>query len=243
MSGPVRIWLHEGHDQEPGVEAWAPDVFGFATWAPSQAELDEKLPTKLVEHATWATEHGIPTELDGSWDIAGHMTGNEILFGPDREASTPGEIDLTIALLDATRATLLAELEEAPEEALDWDPPYRRFARWADWRSVRANLAHIANAETQYYLANIGHNPRLARARPSDDWRQFLPRHRDEATAFLRELRSSSDLCRLSARRLGPEIEEWSVRKALRRMVRHELQHWKSIRRILGEFRSRHQPG
>ena len=31
----LRVWLHEGHDAEPGCEAWALDVLGFASWARS----------------------------------------------------------------------------------------------------------------------------------------------------------------------------------------------------------------
>jgi hypothetical protein len=36
MAAPS-VWLHEGHDREPGCEAWAPDVLGFATGAQTRA--------------------------------------------------------------------------------------------------------------------------------------------------------------------------------------------------------------
>lgn len=55
----MRIWLHEGHDGEPGVEAWAPDFLGFATWAESHAALHAKLPAKLREYRRWRERHGI----------------------------------------------------------------------------------------------------------------------------------------------------------------------------------------
>lgn len=149
------------------------------------------------------------------------------------------DIDLAIRLLDRSRADLVAELEAAPAGVLDWDPPYRDFAPWADWRTIRANLAHIANSETHYYTRNIGHTPAHPPTDPHGDWRVFLPRSRRETVAFLEGLASSDDLCRLRTVDCGFGDEAWSVRKALRRLVSHELLHTKSIRRIVGDYRAR----
>jgi hypothetical protein len=153
-----RIWLHEGHDGDPGVVALGLDHLGFSTWAESRAEILAKLPAKFSEYLAWRRKHGLPAiEGDSDIEVAGHLTGNEILFPPDLEAATGEEVDLTISLLGASRADLLSDVEAAPEGALDRYPPYRRFAPWADWRTVRAILAHVANGETHYYTRNIGH--------------------------------------------------------------------------------------
>jgi hypothetical protein len=111
--------------------------------------------------------------------------------GHDGEPATPQEIDLAIELLAASRRDLLATLDGATDALLDWNPPYRRFASWADWRTIRATLAHVANGETHYYTRSIGFGE-----------------------------------------------EHWSVRKALRRMVSHEILHGKSIRRIAAAHRA-----
>ena len=45
----LRVWLHEGHDGEPGCEAWALDVLGFATWARTREEVDPGRPGCFFE--------------------------------------------------------------------------------------------------------------------------------------------------------------------------------------------------
>jgi len=235
----LRVWLHEGHDGEPGVIALGFEHLGFATWGDTRASLLESLPEKFARYAEWRRAHGLPVagEVSGI-EIAGDGAGNEIVFPPDLEPATREEVELAIALLEASRVDLMTDLESAPEGALDWDPPYRRFAPWADWRTVRAVLAHIANAETHYYTRNVGHVPQGAPVSADADWRAFLPESRRESITFLEVLARSSDLRRLQTADYGYGAEQWSVRKALRRMVSHELCHWKSVRRILGEFRA-----
>ena len=236
----LRIWLHEGHDGDPGVIALAPDQLGFSTWAAAVPELLAALPAKFAAYAAWRARHGLAVSGENAEvEVVGFRAGNEILFPSDLSAATPEEIDLTIALLRASRADLLADLEAAPEAALDWDPPYAYFAPWADWRTVRAILAHVANGETHYYTRNIGHQPGGPPADPRGDWRSYLPRTRAEAIGFLEGLRKSPDLCRTRALDLGFGEEWWSVRKALRRLVSHELCHGKSVRRIFREHRCR----
>jgi hypothetical protein len=234
----LRVW-HEGHDGEPGCEAWALDVLGFATWAGTREEVLAKLPGKLAEHARWRERHGLPAPhpADGI-EVVARVTGGEILFEPDREPATPQEIDLAIELLAASRRDLLATLDGATDALLDWNPLYRRFASWADWRTIRAILAHVANGETHYYTRSIGFECASAPVQPRDDWRVALPRSRAEAVAFLRSVAGSRHLARVATLDLGFGEEHWSARKALRRMVSHELLHAKSLRRIVAEYRA-----
>jgi hypothetical protein len=239
----LRVWLHEGHDGDPGVVALGLDYLGLSTWAESEVEVVSKIPARFEEYCAWRSRHGVPVSRSHSRvEIVGHLVGNEILFPPDLEAARADDIDLAIRLLACSRADLIAELREAPEAVLDWDPPYRRFAPWADWRTIRANLAHIANAETHYYARNIGHQPSGPPADPKGDWEDFLPRSRTQTLGFLEELKLSPDLRRVRTVDHGFGEESWSVRKALRRLVSHELLHSKSIARIIRHYRARH-PG
>jgi hypothetical protein len=234
----LRVWLHEGHDGEPGVEAWVPELLGFSTWAPSEREVLARLPAKLEEHLAWRRRHGAETPAAGAaraaggLEVAGRVHGGEVLLPPDGEPASPAEVDLAIRLLACSRRDLLAELEGATDALLDWDPPYRRFAPWADWRTIRATLAHVANSETHYYLRNIGYETAAPAATPTADWRGMLAASRREALGHLRALRAATDLVRLRTLDHGYGPEAWSARKALRRIVRHELMHCKSIRRI-----------
>jgi hypothetical protein len=147
----LRVWLQEGHDGEPGVEALGLDFIDFSTWARSETEAIDKLPSKFKEYSEWRSHHGLPVTIESlDVDIVGRFVGNEILLPPDLEPAQVEDIDLTMRLLACSRADLVAQLEAAPEGVLDWDPAYERFAPWADWRTIRANLAHIANGETHY---------------------------------------------------------------------------------------------
>jgi len=230
----VRVWLHEVTGDESGWNAWCLDVHGFATWAGTEADVVDRVPKKLAEHQAWLARHELPTPgVGGDVEIVERVRGNEILFSPDYAPCEPQDVDLTLHLLSATREDLVRLVEGLPERALDWDPPYRAFAEWATWRSVRAILAHVANCETHYYLRALGYQPKMSPASPGQDWRRFLGAHRDETIAFLSILRKSPD--RACVRTEGGE--SWSVRKVLRRLVWHELLHWKSIGRIGRDFR------
>jgi hypothetical protein len=236
----LRIWLHEGNDGEPGITALGLDHLGFSTWAEDVTTVLDRVPARFEVYRDWRARHGVAVEGGTeSVEVVDHLVGHEVLFGPDGEAASPEEIDLAIRLLGCSRADLVRDVEAAPVEALDWDPPYRRFAPWADWRTIRAVLAHIANGETHYYTRNIGHEPSGAPADPAGDWRAFLKQSRDEAVAFLVALRGSPDLCRVRVVDCGYGEESWSVRKSLRRMVAHERMHHSSILRILREFDDR----
>lgn len=229
----MRVWLHEAVGNETGWNAWNLDLLGFATWAPTGREVLERVPAKADEHLKWLDRHGITRpKCPPGLKIVEQISGDEVLFEADRAPVTDGQIDRTIRLLRASRGELVRTLESLPGGALDWDPPYRAFASWATWRSIRAVCAHIANTETHYYLPSIGYPPRIPPAPADGDWRRFLPRHRQETTARLEDLRASSDRTRL---RIEQE-EQWSAAKVLRRLVRHELLHWKSICRIAGQY-------
>lgn len=224
----TRIWLHEAVGNESGFTAWCLDLPGFATWAPTEREVIARVPAKLDEHRAWLARHGLPVPAAGhAVEVVERMRGDEVLFARDAEPCSIGELDRTVRLLAASREDLLATVRALPAAALDWDPPYRDFAGWASWRTVRAILAHVANTETGYYLPAIGYERRLAPAPPGGDWEDFLPAHRKETLRFLDGLRATADRARVSR-----GVEAWSVRKVLRRLVRHELLHWKSIRRI-----------
>jgi hypothetical protein len=235
-----RVWLHEARGNESGCNAWVLDSPGLATHASSEQAVLARLPGKAQEYSLWLRSHSIAQPPHhASYRILERVTGDEILFSLDREPATDQEIDTTLRLLGCSRYDLVTALRHLPETAFDWDPPYEDFASWASWRTIRQIIAHIANTENHYYLPTIGHRPSAPPALPEDDWQVYLPAHRLEVVRFLRELRLTDDRVRL----MDISDDQWSVRKVLRRLVRHELLHWKSIKRIAHEFRLRSDPG
>lgn len=139
-------------------------------------------------------------------------------------------------LLEYTRCDLLHTLEPISDDVMDWDPPYRHFASYAWWRTIRQILQHIAVTEVGYYLPSVGWRVGFdPESLKGVDWRQQLGESRAETQRFLAELKSSSDQVRVKE---GND-EVWSVRKVLRRLVWHERLHWKSIQRILRDYGQR----
>lgn len=231
---PIRVYLSHLPSPDGGCVGWLLDYLGCATWAPSERELLDKIPLKASEHAAWLRSHGETCALpDAGVKVCDRVDGDEILYAPDALPATPNEIERTIRLLGYARADLLALLTEVPKGTLDWNPPYKRFASWASWRTIREILCHVARTETDYYLRWLGYNGPRAEAGNRDP-HSLLAAARETTLRFLEQLKLSDDLTRLREER----GEQWSVRKALRRLVWHELLHTKSIRRILRDYRA-----
>lgn len=153
-----------GSDAEPGVQAWSLDHLGFATWGPTKKEVLDRVPRKLDAHLQWMADHQLPSQEvhDQKVELVEEVAGHEPLLGHDHKPATIGEIDLAMALLRASNHDLVELLNNVPDAFLSWEPPYRRFADWADWRTVAGTLAHMANAESHYYLAMIGYEAQRA---------------------------------------------------------------------------------
>lgn len=240
----MKVWLVSGTEVEPGVQAWSLNHLGFATWGSTKRDVLDRVPRKLDDHLQWLTEHRLPRPEvhDQRVEVVEEVFGHEPMFGHDRQPATVGEIDLAMRLLRVTQHDLVELLNSVPDAFLSWEPTYRRFASWADWRTVAGTLAHMANAESHYYLAMVGYEPRRPTVTSDDHWRDYLPALRSDTIEYLEDLRSSTDRARVqtglrrSRRAPGGEIEEWSVRKALRRMVRHDLLHTRSFQRIRREW-------
>ncbi len=229
---PLAIYLKQGEPHDPGWQAWCLDLLGFATWAPNEAEVMAKLPAKLAEHANWLRRHDEPLPaLRTDITVAERAHGDELLFGPDHQPARGEEIDLTLRLIGHSRRDLLGSVSRLPDQLLDWDPPYQHFPNWADWRTIRQVIRHIALCEVGYYLRWIGFDPITAR-QPPPDWRDLLEASRADTLRCLDSLKTAADRARLVEAR----GEAWSVRKVLRRLVWHELLHIKNIRRIIGKY-------
>ena len=136
---------------------------------------------------------------------------------------------------------MLNTLEHVTDDVMDWNPPYERFAPWAKWRAIRQILVPIGAVETCYYLTPLGFSSPSPPKPVGEDWRPFLERTRREALAFLGDLSRSDDLRRVTTMKSpGGVVTYWSVKKSLRRMVWHELLHWKSICRIIRAYDAVH---
>jgi hypothetical protein len=151
--------------------------------------------------------------------------GNTVAtFGPDLQPVSREEVTETLDLLAESRRRLLL-LRPVIEGAAD---PERlmAFRSLPHRMTVAEQLRHIANAE-RWYLSRLKPDlPRLAACRSVWD---RLERVREMALAFFRGL-TAADLALVTR----VEDETWTVRKALRRFVYHEIFHRDTVRRDLG---------
>ena len=235
-----RVYLHRAFDEagEAGFHAWIPSYLGFATWGETENEVLEKVPDKLLEYIRFRERFGLPYRVGSEVsevEVAQQVSGNEILFDWDYQPVSPSLIDETIDLLHATRTDLLKLVGELSDNALDWNPPYRRFPSWANWRTIREILVHIANVETHYYLRNIGIRPTVSPADREVSWQHNLLKHRNATLEALQRLRAEQDLSRIH---FFDVHGGWSVGKVLRRLIWHERLHSKSIGRIIGVYQA-----
>lgn len=242
----MRIRLHRWEGDELGWNAWSFDHLGFATWAATRSEVLDRAPQKLEEYCQWLAHHrGMAPGGDASSrnsigvvdriEVVEEIAGNEVAFEEDLLPASDDEISRCSELLGYLRRDLLNTVEPLPAEVMDWDPPYRHFASYVWWRTIRQILKHIALTEVGYYLPSIGWRGHLdLKALQAMDWQEQLRQSREEAQRFLEELRTSSD--RIGLRNEG---ETWTVRKVLRRLVWHERLHLKSIRRIVADYERR----
>ncbi|HHW11309.1 MAG TPA: DinB family protein [Firmicutes bacterium] len=234
----MRIWRHHLEGDEFGHMAWSLDHLGFATWAPTRDEVLARVPMKFVEYQQWLGRHGLPPskeERANSLEIVEEIFGDEVAFQEDMLPAAAAEITYCKRLLELTRSDLLSVVAELDDKVMDWDPPYKNFASFASWRTIRQILAHIACTEIGYYLPKIGWQPNL---KPKDlresSWHEQLQLSRKETHRFLDELLAAEDKTRINKSAIP--VEAWSVRKVLRRLVWHELLHWKNIRRIVRDY-------
>ncbi|BAS26762.1 DinB family protein [Limnochorda pilosa] len=235
----MRVWLHRWEGDEQGWSAWSLDHLGFATWAPSRTEVLKRVPVKYGEYRLWLEQCGAGTSVEeaGAVEVVEEIIGDEVAFQDDLAPATAEEVSRCIHLLQCTRRGLLEAVAPLSDDVLDWDPPYRRFAPFAWWKSVRQVVEHVALTEVGYYLPSVGWRPAFhPQALREMAWQDQLRVSRQETLRFLEELSSSSDRARVR------ETDEvWSVRKVLRRLVWHERLHWKSIRRIVREYDRSHR--
>lgn len=230
----MRAWLHQHEGAESGWNAWSLEYLGFSTWAPSREGVLQKTPGKLGEYLQWLAGHRPVSDQAYSSDvliIIEEVRGDEPLFRDDLSAATPEEISYCIELLQYTRRNLLDAVETLPNNVLDWIPSGHDRPDRIWWRTIRLILKHIALTELGYYLPWVI-RPMITPEYLTDvGWCRQLRLSRKETIRCLEELKSSEDRTRLIR-----GSEEWSLRKVLRRLVWHELVHWKSIKRIIKEY-------
>ncbi len=201
------------------------------------------LAAAVRDYHVWLADHGEAVVMPDETSIqiteviegtGPHHPGNRsALFRADSTAMTLVEMESSyLPRAEYMRADLLALVTELSDSALDWQPAEEAM-------SIRRILRHIGNSE-EWYVSRI-----VAPASLPPQWENdadmplfdFLAMERETAFARLRSL-SSEELTRVTTPThfTSNPGEQWTARKALRRLLEHEREHLAHIREVLSAY-------
>ncbi|MEX1255731.1 MAG: DinB family protein [Dehalococcoidia bacterium] len=224
------------------VEGVAFDLPGCAVSAPDEATLREMLPVAIAEHVAWLADHGEPLDPHGALDVDIVETitraettaaDGEFCFDDDLRPVADDEIDRAVRHMAYARADLLALVEPLPDAVLDWRPPRSAMAKIDPWNpdvlTIREIVAEIGNSDGYYRTGLQDGEPSSADPEP-----EGLEARRQCVIERLRSL-PAGERGRLfhPVRPWRDSPEDWTARKAVRRIIGHERFHTKEIEQRL----------
>lgn len=218
------------------LHAWVLDLPGCIAGARSEGELAPTLDLAIAEHCGWLRRHGEDIAIDTAWRIAERVdgcaydgVGGEFCFRAEQGAMSRDELDRGIARMGYARAGLGAAIGGLPGAVLDWAPPRSAFGAFDAWapevRTIRDVARHVLELEA-YYRGGLADGPAagiFGAVGGMDDERRIT-------VDALRALDDDARARVYRPVRPGRSVaEEWTVRKALRRMISHERAHTAEI--------------
>ncbi len=210
-----------------GFTAWVNELPGCFARAATREQVEAKLPTAIRDFLCWRKRHGDAVEPEG---VAFRIVSSEvtsanavdgdttILLEADRTPLTERDWHRTERWLEDSREELLAFLRGVQDAPLDWTPE-------GSPRSLKQNVFHLAMVEIMYavWTFDLQSAPGLT---------EFLAWTRCVASDRIRSLAEQSDDRVTAAEWAGAsEPEEWTARKAARRLLWHERLHLRSLER------------
>jgi hypothetical protein len=194
-----------------------------------EAETLGLLPERVERHRAWRESHGLPRVGDDEspfvvrqsvvgprpWTI----NGAGALFSLDRRLLTDPELDQHLRLLACARADLLRAARAIPRGAFDEPAPGQR-------RTVRETLLHLTQTEV-WLMSRLGR--RIDVVEP-DPVRRLVDVRSRTLEHLARYDRADRDLIFIPTDQQSDDPEEmWSLRKFLRRLIEHELEHLEEL--------------
>jgi predicted RNase H-like HicB family nuclease len=211
----------------------------FANGATREEAL-ERLQQAVVDYQAWLRRHDDYTpEVRGPFAFEVkevfqiRFEGDEEInsfFTPDAQTASEEDIEWALALMKWQREDLLERVGGLNDAALDWVPS----DALPDARSIRSILDHLAQAEVWYMGRLDEAPPSIIVANLPGPTLDRLQRVRQAAivriTSYPKELRGKIYTHR---------GEQWTLRKALRRVVWHERDHLNEIDELLQAYQSK----
>jgi hypothetical protein len=217
------------------AHAWALDLPGCVAGAPDLDALRGPLDVALAEHVAWLRHHGMDAESDGAWRITEEVdgmalaaTGGEWCFDADKQPLDERELRSMLDAAGFTRDDLRAAVDGLPDALLDWDPPVKvvHADPWApEARTIRGLVRHVLQLEI-YYRGSLRDGPAPGIFEAVGDPHS---EHRTTRTLFEEMTPEARSRVYRPVHPSRKEPEDWTARKALRRLISHERAHTAEI--------------
>ncbi len=211
------------------------NLMGCSALASSKDRVLTKLQLAVPAYFRWLRSHGEDAKIVGRSKIeiveeirvktnAGRAGGPDPLFTCDKVVATSKGISRCRRLLRYTRADLLEIVSQIPKEALNWKPA-------GEPRTIRNALQHIADVDL-WYLSRIRADPPYDRNSRKDIF-IFLKHTRSLVHETLPRLTAAQRKDTIYPAKWGGTHWPWTSTKVLHRLVAHERQHTRYLKRIL----------
>jgi GNAT superfamily N-acetyltransferase len=233
---PLRIWLEPGYDFGR-YGAWLLDLPGAFRWADGRDLAISQASSAAAWYRDWLARHG--ERIDMTWDrpvIVEEVPSSVVdgyernaLFEDDRRPVSDGELETALRRLAYARADLLAlaqrvdAFEAAGGRLAEIDPdrgPNERNEAGRE-RTGEEVLRHIGVAE-MWLTSRLDPSAHFMGGDRAGDARRLLDAMRDWSTAELHRIHAADP----HAARADGKGEEWTLRKVLRRLIYHGIDHF-----------------
>jgi len=221
--------------QDDGYTAWVIELPGCFARAPTRKKVEAKLPGAIGDFLRWRQHHGDSVETnDVAFNIVSTVVtpanagegDTSILLDADRAPLTEMGWHTVETWLEYSRQELLLFVQGLQDPSLDWTPQ-------GSPRSLQQNLFHLAMVEIMYAVWTFD-------LHSTEGLIKFLAWSRRVASHRMRELADRSDKqVTIADWTAAPEPEEWTARKAARRLLWHERLHLRSMKRRFHQERDR----
>jgi predicted RNase H-like HicB family nuclease/uncharacterized damage-inducible protein DinB len=214
------------------------DLLGCIANGPTTDAALAATPEAIRAFTGFLSRHGervaTPAKIETS--VAEHITeggflGNGspyIIFGPDREPLTPGDIKRYLARFRALREELAAWAAQQSPRALDAAPRDRG-------RTARAILLHVVATPGAYLSAALGGASGFSRVQTLAERGELpLPDALMRAEGMVAEVVNGTTPAQRKAVIRRPKGDVRTLRKALRRTLEHDWEHLAELSRRPG---------
>jgi len=211
--------------------AWVHELPGCFVRGASRGDVEAKLPGAIRDFLRWLRKLGEAPGGSGDIDvvvveevksIVETSEDSEALISADREPLTASDWEKVERWLGRSRQDLLVALSALSAEELEFRPK-------ASSRTLRQEVIHIALVELMYAAWTFD-------LRSQAGLQDLLDWTRSTSLARMRSLAENDHGSVTHAEWAGaPRPEEWTARKAARRLIWHELLHLPALAEAAGE--------